>query len=267
MEQDCLLLYNEIGEKPGPKGSTALGVDEDWIVEKKMWSKKVQEELGNVSRLIRNRIRQLKAHIEKVELAEISKKRSSIESRMNHETKSSKKKAKRLSSVAAANNPRKLLGKRIAKRFPIDNGDLTADTNVNTGDQIFFGTVKYISDNLLQWYFVSYDDGDSEDIEINEVTEGIDLYEVHKCNDPMHEDDVENLPSGSSQQQTPKNPLPLGSQPNNNNNNMEDKEESTTTYTDLSTMLGLSASSGGCNAQGGSSTENERLISEFKEDI
>ena len=237
-------MYNEIGEKPGPKGSSVLGVDEDWITEKKMWSKKVQEELGNVSRLIRNRIRQLKPHIEKGEIAEIFKKRSSIESRMNHETKSSKKKAKR------SNNPRELLGKRIAKRFPIGNGDLTA----NASDQIFFGTVKYISDNLTHWYFVSYDDGDAEDIVINDVVEGIDLYEVHKCNDPMHQDDVEN-------QQKPERSLPFGS------NNSEDNLENTTTYTDLSTLLGLSASSGGCNAQGGTLSENLRRISEFKEDI
>jgi len=256
---DCLVLYNEIGEKPGPEGSTVLGVDEDWITEKKMWSKKVQEELGNVSRLIRNRIRQLKPHIEKGEIAEIFKKRSSIESRMNHETNCSKKKAKRSSSVAASNNLRTLLGKRIAKRFPIDNGDLT----VNAGDQIFFGTVKYISDNLLHWYFVSYDDGDSEEIGINDVVEGIDLYEVHKCNDPMHQYDVEN-------QQKPACTLPFGSKPTGvlfHSNNTEDNLESITTYTDLSTLLDLSASSDGCNAQGGTSTENERRISEFKEEI
>merc|ERR1712194_757703 len=148
---DCLVLYNEIGEKPKGKGPA---VDEDWVTEKKMWSRKVQEELGNVSRLIRNRIRQLKPHIEKGEIREIFKRRSLIESRkladrnkgVNHN-----KKARRSSS-------RELLGKRIAKRFAIDTVTATP------GDQIFFGTVKYVSDNLLHWYFVCYDDGDTEDL-------------------------------------------------------------------------------------------------------
>merc|ERR1712238_279197 len=46
---DGLVLYNEIGEKTNIPGALHEGIDEEWVSEKKMWAKKVQEELGNRS--------------------------------------------------------------------------------------------------------------------------------------------------------------------------------------------------------------------------
>jgi len=241
---DALVLYNEIGELPD--GIAALEVGTDWMIEKKMWSKKVQEELGNVSRLIRNRIRQLKPHMEKGEIAEIFQKWSSIESRRNSPGKNTKK--QKLSDT----NPRDVVGKRLAKRFPIDIGGAV-------GDQIFFGTVQYISHSRHKWFFVSYDDGDSEDLGMEEVMEGIGLYELHKFSDPIHKDNVENsnvidVDEQESLEQDSSKPA-FG---NALHNTAED--DGATTYTDLSTLLGLSASATDIHA-------NERRISEFKEDI
>jgi len=255
---DSLVLYNEIGEKPEPKG--ALQLDEDWVIEKKMWSKKVQEELGNVSRLIRNRTRQLKPHIEKGEIREVFKKLSikSVTAEWAHYFPN--KKVKRSPMIANVNHPKELLGKRLAKRFPIDNG--SAIEIAGAGDQIFFGTVKYITDNMLHWYFINYDDGDTEELAIRNVIEGIDLYELYKLNDPMHNDGSENHPNAASQKQSKSCSLPVGSKSKDvllRNNTTDDKEEDGIEYTDLSTLLGLSASGG--------EMENKRRISEFKEEI
>jgi hypothetical protein len=257
-------LYNEIGERPEPIGvddhdvdEDWVAADEDWVTEKKMWSKKVQEELGNVSRLIRNRIRQLKPHIEKGELAEIFKQRSSMQ-------KTSRRQKKGRRSTPMVSNP---IGKRVAKRFPIVNGESMSEAE-DVVDQIFFGTVEYISDNLLKWYFIRYDDGDSEELNMEEVAELIDLYEFHKYKDPRHKDDVENERNGDDlseqepcQQAKPKCLLPSGSAPSRVLllNDMDDKEDGGTTYTDLSTLLGLSAE--------GAGSQYVRQISEFKEDI
>ena len=253
-------MYNEIGERPDPKGSTILKVDEDWVTEKKMWSKKVQEELGNISRLIRNRVRELKPHVEKGELAQLFQKQKFIQS----SNKSSNKKPK----LSLPFTPMEIIGKRLAKRFPIDTGG--GAEAADGADRIFFGTAKYISDNLLQWYFICYDDGDSEELGPKEVSEAIDLYEVHKYNDPMHRDDLENYVTGALPQQTqtsltalPSESKPDGSIAPSNTSNYNTSEYSGTTYTDLSTLLSLSASP---EAQG-VGTEYTRRISEFKEDI
>jgi pantothenate kinase type III len=259
---DCLVLYNEIGEKPEPPKGVALRVDEDWVIEKKMWSKKVQEELGNVSRLIRNRIRQLKPHAEKGELAEVFQRLSSIESRMSKNSSATAGRVSKKAKRSPAVSPKHYIGKRIAKRFPIDIGG-------STGDQIFYGTVKFISDNLSQWYYVQYDDGDSEDLVVDGIIEGIDLYEVHKFNDPMHRTDLENPDFAKP----PKSSLPQGSKPRtvllHNTITDENAEDGTptTTYTDLPTLLGLSAASDGCNSSSGTGANNMRLIAEFKEEI
>jgi len=242
---DALVLYNEIGELTD--GIGALEVDEDWVMEKKMWSKKVQEELGNVSRLIRNRIHQLKPHMEKGELAEIFQKWSSIESRRNTPGKNKKQK----SSDNTNTNPKDVVGKRLAKRFPIDIGGAV-------GDQIFFGTVQYISHNRQKWFFVSYDDGDSEDLGMEEVMEGIDLYELHKFSDPIHKIHVEKSNvSDSDEQESLEQESSKPAVANTLHNTTED--DGPATYTDLSTLLGLSASLDGVNA-------NERRLSEFKEE-
>ena len=261
LSADALVLYNEIGERRENYDKQNQGanphVDDDWVLEKKMWSRKVQEELGNVSRLVRNRMRQLKPHIDKGELQDIFKRRSSIESRTIRKPKGHKK-ARR----AATTNPREHLGKRIAKRFPIDTGgSATAEPTIASGDQIFFGTVKYISDSYRNWYFIKYDDGDTEELGIVEVVEGIDLYDVHKFNDPMHSDgDAENP------QSRPTSGLPSGSYPSCvllHTDYTDDNDESYTVFTDLSTLLGMSSE---VNAGLTVGMESERRISEFKED-
>ena len=54
------MLYNEIGE--------TSNAAEEWVLEKKMLSNKVQQELGERSRSIRVRMRELKPYVEKGEL-------------------------------------------------------------------------------------------------------------------------------------------------------------------------------------------------------
>ncbi len=236
---DALVLYNEIGERSEKKGVGGLDVEEDWIAEKKMWSKKVQEELGNLSRLIRNRMRELKPHIEKGELAELFKTWSSTESRLGTNPKKAK--------LSKRSNPNEVIGKRLAKRFPID-------LNGKTTDQIFFGTVKYVSDNQRQWYFVCYDDGDAEDLGTEEVMEAISLYQVHKFDDPMHKFDAEN-----SSTSTAKHPKKLSASSFPSSSVVEDGAMA---YTDLSTLLGMPTASESNAAE----SSNDRIISEFKED-
>lgn len=246
-QPDGLVLYNEIGERSEANGSTALELNEDWVTEKKMWSNKVQKELGNTSRLIRNRIRQLEPHIEKGEVAEVFKRLSSIKSNMGYEPKT--KRAKRSTMSKDKTDPKDLVGKRIAKRFPIDVGETTVD-------QLFFGTVKCVSHNLLKWLFICYDDGDSEDLGLEEVIEGINLYEVHKFDDPIHKDDIENSTSVIDSDS-----LDSLRQPKTANKKvLQDaaEDDGATIYHDMSTLFGLSASS---------NSSDERQISEFKEAI
>ena len=233
-------MYNEIGEKPSiPKARQE--VDEDWVTEKKMWSKKVQEELGNISRSIRNRIRELKPHAEKGELHEIFKKRYV-------QLPSLSKRAK-----ISVDNPKKYLGKRIAKLFPIEEFSAGADS----GNHVFFGTVRYLSDPQLLWYFIQYDDGDMEDIGLDEVLEGIDLYEQHKHNDSMHEQHDALTPS------QPKSVLPVGRKPNCVFLHTDTAEG--TVYTNLTDLLDSSAVD--VSIASGNRGENSRMISEFKEDL
>eukprot|EP00536_Pseudo-nitzschia_multiseries_P014641 jgi/Psemu1/291564/fgenesh1_pg.743_\ len=228
---DFLVLYNEIGEKTrGPKD-----VDQDWVTEKKMWSSKVQEELGNVSRSIRNRMRELKPYIDQGMVHKIFRQRSIRKP-------PSTKKARR-----TLDNPQRYLNKRIAKSFPIDNGG-GAPGSVSPDHQIFFGTVKYLTDSQLLWYFVRYDDGDGEDIDLDEVLDGIQLYEQHKHNDATVE-----TPNG------PKTTLPVGIKPCGVF--LHNGPDAETVYTDLSTLLSMPATS----VSGGA--DNQRQISEFKEDV
>ena len=238
---DALVLYNEIGERAEKKGADGLDVEDDWVTEKKLWSQKVQEELGNRSRLIRNRMRELKPHMEKGELAELFKTWSSTESRL----RTNPKKAK-LSKFLI--KPNEVIGKRLAKRFPID-------VDGKTIDQIFFGTVKYISDQKMQWYFVCYDDGDAEDLGIDEVRDAIHLYQVHKFDDPLHKDDTENTTSTAKAVPSKKVSSSFPS--------FAVVEEEAMAYTDLSTLLGMPTASDSNAAEG----STDRIISEFKEDI
>ena len=246
---DSLVLYNEIGECVELRKSTALDEEEDWVTEKKSWSKKVQEELGSMSRLIKNRMRQLKPHIEKEELAKIFKKKTSIAKAISRKSKKAK-----LSTNSNSSNPSQLIGKRFAKIFPID-------VEGTVRDDVFFGTVKYISDDTLKWYFVCYDDGDSEDLGIKEIIEGIDLYEVHKSNDSKRKDENSSSARNGDSQQLPKHhsESPHNTEHLSLHNDMEDDQVSN--YTDLTTLLGSALKSNELEEIG------DRQISDFKEDI
>ena len=183
-------------------------------------------------------MRQLKPHIEKGELAEIFKTWSSIESRLGTNPKKAK-------FAKTYRNPSEVIGKRLAKRFPID-------IDGKTVDQVFFGTVKYISNNKNQWYFVRYDDGDEEDLAIEEIVDAIDLYQVHKFDDPMHKDDAENTTAAK---------VVESEKPSLSPSTVEDN--GAMAYTDLATLLAMPTTSDSNTAEG----SNGRIISEFKEDI
>ena len=242
LPKEYLALYNEIGEKAKSPGSVE-GVDEDWVTEKKMWSSKVQEELGNISRPIRIRIRELKPYIERGEVHKIFQRRS----RKRPPSKKAKKNVE---------NFKKHIGKRIAKAFPIDNGI----SGENSGYQTFFGTVESLSDTQLLWFFVRYDDGDVEESDIDEVLKGIKIYEQHKHNDTMLEQkgmDLEQSEDVAESQ--PKTSLPISCKPNGVFLHADTEEG--IEYTDLSTLLSNSFYSSVDRK------ENMRQISECKEDV
>lgn len=239
---EYLALYNEIGEKAKSPGSVE-GVDEDWVTEKKMWSSKVQEELGNVSRPIRIRIRELKPYIERGEVHKIFQRRS----RKRPPSKKAKKNVE---------NFKNHIGKRIAKTFPIDDGN----SGENAGYQIFFGTVESLSDTQLLWFYVRYDDGDAEESGVEEVLKGIKLYEQHKHNDTMLEQKgMELEQSDDVAESQVKTSLPIGRKPNAVFLHTETEEG--VEYTDLSTLLSNNFYSSVDRK------ENMRQISECKEDI
>ena len=241
-------MYNEIGESWDSNSQNFLGVDENWISEKKEWSEKVQEELGNLSRMVRSRIHQLKPYKDRGELGELFKKRSANEARDKLEMHFGNKKAK------MSNTDGSYVGKRIAKRFPID-------IDGKACDQVFFGTVQNINDS--SFYFVTYDDGDQEELEAYEIENGIELYDLHKLHDQQQFGKEGMSPPN---QDKPKSSLPQGilsmgavlhprSSSSSTNNSLEDAAPE---YTDLATLL----ESNGKDAVG-----YKRQISECKEEI
>lgn len=231
---DFLVLYTEIGENTTTQGAVT-DEDEDWVTEKKIWSKKVQEELKHVSKSIRIRSRELKPFIEKGEVHQIIK-RSSIRRPL------SGKKTKR--SLEHLPNH---IGKRIAKAFPIEH----ASSNADPSEEIFFGSVKYVSDPRSCWYFVEYDDGDSEDLGFDEVLSGINLYEQHR-----HNDIIANKNKDSSSNPSEINLL-VGKKLTSVSPQSVIEEDGV--CSDLSGLIGLSSSI--------HVDETSRRISEFKEDV
>lgn len=234
LSKEFLVLYTEIGENTTTQGAVK-GKDEDWVTEKKMWSKKVQEELEHVSKSIRIRSRELKPFIEKGEVHQVIKKSST---RRPHSGKKTKRALENLPSH---------IGKRIAKAFPIEY----ASSNADPSEEIFFGSVMYVSDPRLCWYFVEYDDGDSEDLGFDEVLSGIHLYEQHKHNDTIANQSKE---SGSTPSEVN---MMVGKKSTSAPPQSVIEEDGV--CSDLSGLIGLSSSV--------HVDETSRRISEFKEDV
>lgn len=83
--------------------------------------------------------------------------------------------APKTSKRFAATNPEMYEKMRIAKFFQIgENGE--------DNMALFFGTVtKYVHEQ--KWWHVEYDDGDNEDMSVNELITHLELYEENKSSD------------------------------------------------------------------------------------
>jgi len=219
---DGLVLYNEIGERH--KEASLDKVDEEWVTEKKMWSKKVQEELGNRSGFIRTRTRELMPYVKKGELHKIF--------RIPNIRRTVKRR-----KTSTDEDPKKYLGTRIAKIFPIEDALIVKQAS----ETAFFGTVKHISDPERGWFFIQYDDGDTEECGLEELFEGIDLYNQHKHNDTNPS--KSNQPHGGLKRGNEEKPV-----------GVDDK----IVYTCMSNLV--------TDSKAKNLSEDSRMISEFKED-
>jgi hypothetical protein len=177
-------------------------------------------------------MKELKPYVEKGELHKLFRTRT---------VKRAAKRAKRL----ADENPQTYLGMRYAKHFPIEDASVAVDL----ADTIFFGTVKFISDPDRIWFFVQFDDGDSEEVGLEELFVGLDLYNQHKHNDSMQRTTHDLIAPAVGRKQGKELPV---------------DEEDATAFASLSSLVDLmeSSNNGGMNGSGDS-----RMISEFKEDI
>ena len=165
-----MVLYNAVGEKSTT--NTGAENEEEWILEKKRMSQMVQEELANKNQSIMARKEELQPHIDDGEIAKYLGYRKR---RTGATSKASSKKPRPIS----LENLKHFINRRVAKDFPIgEEGDkITYD--------VFFGSVKYISDEDKLWTYVQYDDGDSEELNYNELMNALKYYEEHKSKDKL----------------------------------------------------------------------------------
>jgi hypothetical protein len=163
-----LVLYNAVGEKSTT--NTGAENEEEWILEKKRMSQMIQEELANKSQSIMARKQQLQPHIDDGEIAKYLGYRKR---RTGTTSKTSSKKPR----PTSLENLKRFINSRVAKDFPIgEEGDkITHD--------VFFGTVKYISDEEKLWTYVQYDDGDTEELNYNELMNALKYYDEQKSKD------------------------------------------------------------------------------------
>lgn len=76
----------------------------------------------------------------------------------------------------AAMNPEKYENERIAKYFDLGDSNMA----------LFYGTVtKYVPEE--KWWHVEYDDGDNEDMSVNELITHLQLYAENRDNDTNNE--------------------------------------------------------------------------------
>jgi hypothetical protein len=177
-----LELYTTVGEKSKPMGLEKLDEtkQKEKVEERKLKSheafNKIQEASPEMAALANKKKEQTTAASEAASPSaasdtpnhQSSKKRSGTPSN----TTGTKKRKK------SGLNPSEYLGMRVAKWF---NSDDAPELD------IFFGTVDEVktdpSDNKT-WWHVTYDDDDSEDIDLKELKELLKLYEENKKNDP-----------------------------------------------------------------------------------
>lgn len=145
-------------------------VDEDWLNKKKTASKDVQEIMLNKCLGLRNRKLELLPLIAKGELPQF------LGCRTEEERDAKRRK---MASRVVIENPQQYIGKRVAKEFPSED----PEDSSRMIDSIFFGTVQYLSDEAKLWYFVRYDDGDSEEYELNDIQYGLKLYDANRKDD------------------------------------------------------------------------------------
>jgi len=172
---DGLLLYNEIGEKK----ENLDAADEIWVSEKKTLSRNVLEELTNRSRSVKDRMRELDPYVQKQEL---------------HKVLMIPIKTRKRGRSEKIPDPNAHLGKRFAKNFPLEDASIAEES----ADTIFFGTVKHISDPERLWFFIDYDDGDSEEIGLEELLDGLQLYKLYKHHDSLSNRNCAHSPSECS---------------------------------------------------------------------
>jgi hypothetical protein len=159
-------LYDLVGEKIKEKKE-----DQKWWNRKRAASKDVQRTMLDKNSSLRIRMAELQTHIDKGELNRFL---GCYRTENDREVK-----RRKMASRGVIANPKQFIGKRVAKEFAVQD---PTDSNKMI-DAVFFGTVEYISDEAHLWYFVKYDDGDSEEYGLNELQRGIKLYEANKDDD------------------------------------------------------------------------------------
>jgi hypothetical protein len=165
-----LVLYNAVGEKSTTK--TGAENQEEWISEKKKMSSILQDELANRYEKVMARKVELQPHIDDGEIAKFLGHRKR---RGATATKASNKKPR----LGHFESSKHFINKRVAKDFPIgeEDGKVTYD--------VFFGTVRYISNEGRLWFYVQYDDGDSEEYNMKELEQALKYYDEQKAKDRL----------------------------------------------------------------------------------
>jgi acetyl/propionyl-CoA carboxylase alpha subunit len=148
----------------------AMEVDQKWVFQKKAASKDVQEIMLDKNIGLKTRKIELQTYINKGEL----KRFLGCFTEVDRDVK-----RRKMTNRTVTGNPKQFIGKRVAKEFAIQD----PNDSSKMMDAVFFGTVEYISDEAKLWYFVNYDDGDSEEYGMTELQHGIKLYEANRDDD------------------------------------------------------------------------------------
>ncbi|KAL3934864.1 MAG: hypothetical protein SGARI_003205, partial [Bacillariaceae sp.] len=156
---DGLILYDEVGETETR--------DPELASTKMALSKELQETLLPKSQMLRTRKAELQQYIDSRGLKDYFGCQT-----MDEREAKRRKTAKR----GVVENPRRFVGKRVAKEFAVQDPDFP-DDDKKMIDAIFFGTIKGISDDAKLWYLVEYDDGDGEEMGLKDVQFALKLYE------------------------------------------------------------------------------------------
>jgi hypothetical protein len=166
MPKEGLLLYDEVGEAEANDPNNELST------EKKSLSRELQEILLSKSEALRARKVELQQYIDD----------GGLKDYFGCQTKDEKEaKRRKLAKRNVVENPKQFVGKRVAKEFAVQ--DPESDDPEKMVDAIFFGTVRYLSDEAKVWYYVKYDDGDGEELDLKDLKWALKLYEANKKDD------------------------------------------------------------------------------------